>query len=76
MELEEFKTVISKPNKITIILIILFVLTLVLRHENICALIYPAPLKQYREILGDKTKNFREQKLGVGHMINFQFGSL
>ncbi|MCK5312674.1 MAG: hypothetical protein KAJ62_11220 [Desulfobacteraceae bacterium] len=73
MELEELKTAISKPNKITIILIILFVLTLVLRHENICALIYPAPLKQYYEILGDKTKNFRGQKLGVGHMINFQF---
>ena len=73
MELEELKTTRSRPNKITITLLILFVLTLVLRHENICALIYPAPLKQYREILGDKTKNFREQKLGAGSIINFQF---
>ncbi len=70
---EESKPKISKLNIITIILIVLFSLTLFLRHERICALIYPAPVKLYRAILGDKTKNFREQKLGSSHVINFQF---
>lgn len=73
MELKEDKAALPKLNKITIILILLFFITLLLGHERISALIYPAPLKQYREILSDKTKNFRAQKLGIGHTINLQY---
>jgi len=73
MEFEEFKAGISKPNIITIILMALFVLILLLGHEHISALIYPAPLNQYKEILGNKTESLREQKLGTGHIINFEY---
>jgi energy-converting hydrogenase Eha subunit F len=73
MKLGRLETIISKPNKITVILIILFVLTLLFGHERICALIYPAPLNQYRGIIGNITKDFRGQKLGIGHTINFQY---
>ena len=72
-ESKEFKPAITKLNIISLILIILFILTLFSRHERICALIYPAPLNQYREILGDSKKDFRWQKLGSGHVINFEY---
>ena len=73
MELEESKTIISKPNKITIILLVLFTLILILGYERICSLVYPSPLDQYNEILGNKKKDFRVQKLGIGHTINLQY---
>ena len=72
-EPKEFKTVVTKLNIISLILIILLLLTLFLRHERICALIYPAPLNQYHEILGDKEQDFRGERLGPGHIINFQY---
>ena len=72
-ESKEVKQVITKLNIISLILIILFVFTLFLGHERICALIYPAPLSQYHEILGNSEEDFRGQKLGRGHMINFEY---
>ena len=72
-EPKKLKPAVTKLNIISLILIIFFLLTLFLRHERICALIYPAPLKQYREILGNGEKDFRGQKLGLGHIINFQY---
>ena len=73
MESKEYKLSMTKINIVAIILIFLFCTTLFLRHERVCALINPNLLKQYNEILGNKNKNFRAQKLGPGHMIFFQF---
>jgi hypothetical protein len=64
---------ITKVNIVSTILIIIFCITLFLGHERVCALIYPSPIKVYKSILGDKTKNFRGQKISNGHTINFQF---
>jgi hypothetical protein len=73
VEIKEVKSGISKLNILTVILIVLFIITLLLGPERICKLIYPAPLKLYHETLGNEVKDLREQKLGVGHIINFQY---
>ncbi len=73
MELKEDKATLPKLTKSTIILILLFVITFLVGHERISALIYPAPLNQYREIIGIHEENFRGQKLGVGHKIILQY---
>ncbi|MCD4742704.1 MAG: thioredoxin family protein [Desulfobacteraceae bacterium] len=72
-ESKQFKIEVTKLNIMSLILIILLLLTLFLRHERVCALIYPAPLNQYHEILGEEEQDFRGQKLGLGHTINFQY---
>ena len=63
----------SKLNTACMILIILFLFILVLRPGRICGLIYPEILSQYNEILGSSKENFQGQKLGIGHMVAFQF---
>jgi len=70
---KKIKFIATKLNILSGILIILLCITLLLGHEQICAFIYPSYLNQYRDIMGDKTKNFRKQKLSIGDMINFQF---
>lgn len=73
MQSEKPRQKITTLNSVCTVLIILFCFTLFSGYERVCEIIYPGPLKIYRGILGDKTKNYRGQKLSSGHIIKFQF---
>ena len=73
MKFDGLKTQLTIYNIITIVLITLFATTLFMGYKNVCRLIYPDYFEQYQAILGDKTKDMRQQKLGIGHVIKFQY---
>ncbi len=73
MGLKKNKATLPKPNKLTIIFLVLFAVTLFSGPERLCSFIFPAPFNQYHEIIGNHEKDFRDQKLDIGHTIILQY---
>ncbi len=67
------KATLPKPNKLTILFIVLFAVTLFSGPERLCSFVFTAPFNQYREIIGNHEEDFRNQKLGIGHSIILQY---
>jgi hypothetical protein len=73
MKPEKFTIDVTLFNIIIVVLTAALCIVLVLGHERVCSVVCPDITRLYCEILKDKKQDFRDQKIGIGSRIRFQF---